>query len=232
MVFVSTHEISMKKITIVLVFCMMFCNVIRAENNLFAWGVTAGCNITKADTKGAGFFHTGWNFDSSGGYFVGLTAKVTAPILGIGVDASFVYQQEMVDIASGDISSTDKLRYFSLPVHLRYDFNIPILANYLSPYLFAGPRCQFALNDFDWYDVYGQTNVSAEGIQALWDECTSLKQTWKLDLGFGLLIARHVQLAYNYAIPLNDTFRLKTAIDEGSSNFKLGTHLITASYFF
>ena len=203
-----------------------------AQSEFFRWGITAGGNITKADGDGKGFMDSGWNFDSSGGYFAGLSAKVDLPLSGLGIDASLLYSQEMVDIRTAGNIYTDKLRYFSIPLHARYDFEIPVLSRLAVPYAFVGPQVNLALNDFDWYKLFRQdpekNQLDMDNIE---DNFTS-KQVWKMDLGFGVLVVNHIQVAYTYSVPLESSFRFKTAYEDTSSHFKMGTHRIGMTYFF
>lgn len=204
---------------------------LRAGSDILRWGVSAGANITKVSGDGPGVLNTGWRFDTSGGYYVGLSARLSIPLVNLGLDASFLYSQEMADLRSQGIYARDRLRYFSIPIHVRYDMELPALSSALIPFAFAGPQCNLALNDFDWYDAVSQYEDWKEMIDQKPDNSTS-RQQWKLDLGFGVILLHHIQIAYCYAIPLNDTFSFQTAIEDGNNNFRLGTHRIGVTYFF
>ena len=220
-----------KRLTALLLMLMCVVSPLLAGNDVLSFGVTAGANITKADASGKGFMNTGWNTDISGGYMLGVTARVDLPLLGFGFDVGFLYSQEMVYVASDGKEMHDKLRYYSIPLHLRYDFELPGISALVVPYAFAGPQCNLSLNEFDWYDIVGRDEASSQSIDDP-DANQTSKRNWKMDLGFGVLLCSHVQLAYCYAIPLNDTFKFNTAYKESSNNFKLGTHRISVTYYF
>jgi len=203
----------------------------------FMWGVTAGANITKTDGEGKGLLNTGWDTDTQGGYWLGVQIRLGLPMSGFGLDASLNYSQEVATVSTGNeslvITASDKLRYFTIPLHLRYDLELPGISEVLIPFAFAGPQVNFALNDFDWYSVARQAPDAIKDTEKKEEvQYETSKQTWKIDLGFGVLLLGHVQLAYNYAIPLNDTFKFKTAYEDGKNNFKLGTHRIGLTYYF
>lgn len=220
----------MKKICMLLL-AFLAVNTAYAYDDLFRWGITGGGNISKAEGDGPGFLDSGWDFDTSGGYFVGLTVKIGLPMTGFGLDGSFYYSQEMVDISSGGSRVTDKLRYFTIPVHLRYDLEVPAADNLIVPFGFVGPQCSFALNDFDWYALYSKDLLSSMAVHdPQYNETAD--QIWKLDLGFGVVLCGHVQIAYTYNVPLNNAFRFKTIYNDASENFKLGCHRIGLTYFF
>lgn len=218
-------------ISLLVVLAMMSIGTLRAESDIFRWGISAGANITKASGDGPGVWGTGWRFDTSGGYYVGLSARLSIPLINLGLDGSFLYSQEMADLRSEGIMVRDRLRYFSIPLHVRYDMELPALSEALIPYAFIGPQCNLALNDFDWYEALSQHENWKDLIDQRPETFTS-RQHWKLDLGFGLILLHKIQIAYCYAIPLNDTFSFQTAVEDGNNNFRLGTHRIGVTYFF
>lgn len=201
----------------------------QAQSDLLAWGVTAGANITRTAGKGEGFMHTGWDFDSQGGYYVGLMAKVSLPLTGFGLDGGLLYSQEVVSLSTHGAQITDKLRYYTVPVHLRYD--LEVADGLLVPFGFVGPQCSFALNDFDWYRLFSMDALSAMTYHDPADNKTTA-QLWKLDLGFGLMLGSQLQVSYCYSVPLNAAFTFKTVYDDARENFHTGTHRVGATYYF
>ena len=227
-----TMRTFLKRIGLLLVYALLSLDSVYAESDIFRWGITAGGNISKVDGTGTGFMNTGWHYDSSGGYYAGITARLSLPILNFGLDASFVYSQEMADIESNGASIMDKLRYFSVPVHVRYDLELPFLSDLIIPYLFGGPQCNFALNDFDLYEFFRQDPESAKRLYEVDSEYRTSTRVWKLDLGVGVILVDHVQVSYFYAIPFESSFRFKTIYDDSKSHFKMGTHRIGLTYYF
>lgn len=221
-----------KRICLILACVLLSFQSVSAQSDVFRWGITAGGNISKVKGDGSGFMNTGWKYDSSGGYFVGLTARVSFPILNLGIDASFTYSQEMADIESYGVSVTDKLRYFCIPMHLRYDFELPVLSEIVIPFAFAGPQVNLALNEFDTQKLFKKDPETSKSTYDLDLEYVTKKTVWKVDLGFGVILFNHVQLAYLYSIPLQDSFSFKTVYDDSKNNFSMGTHRICLTYYF
>lgn len=224
----------MKKIMLLLTMLCVALSQLSAQRTQVMWGITAGANITQVDAEGRGFLNSGWRSDASNGYWIGGQVRIALPISGLGLDGSFTYAQETATLASSGVMMSDRLRYFSIPIHARYDLEFPGTTEILIPFIFVGPQINLSLNDFDWFSL-----VSRDPL-ALLDEKTANfnldnktnKQVWKLDMGFGAIFLSHVQLAYNYSIPINDTFKFRTVYEEGRNNFKLGTHRIGVTYFF
>ena len=222
----------LKRFCLFLAVCLLSLNTAFADSDIFRWGITAGGNITKVDGSGTGFNYKGWHYDSSGGFFAGFTARVSLPILNFGLDGSFVYSQEMADLGSGDANVMEKLRYFSVPVHVRYDLELPFFSNIIIPYVFAGPQCNFALNDFDLYELFRQDPESQHNMDKVDSEYRTNKRVWKVDLGLGVILFDHFQVSYYYAMPLESSFRFKTVYEDTKSHFRMGTHHIGLTFYF
>ena len=222
----------LKRFCLLLASCLLSVGTVHAGSDIFRWGLTAGGNISKVNGEGEGFNYKGWHYDSSGGYFIGFTARVSVPIMNFGLDASFVFSQEMADLESGDADIMEKLRYFSVPVHVRYDFELPLLSEAFILYVFGGPQCNFALNDFDFYNLFRQDPESVARIDEVYSSYGSKDRVWKFDLGFGAILFDHFQVYYFYAYPLESTFRFKTIYEESKSHFRMGTHHIGLTYYF
>lgn len=172
----------------------------------FNWGINAGTNISKADGGG-------WKTDATNGWYLGVTTRFKVPILNFGMDASLNYSQERI---GGEGSKT--MKQLNIPLHIRYDFSLPIASNAICPYLMAGPQFNYDFND-----------INQNGFKF---KSTS---SWKFDLGAGVILGNHVQISYAYAIAMGDSF--KGEWSEGGQvieNFgaKVNTHRIGVAYFF
>ena len=215
----------MKRIFLLLIALLAINTQLFAESDVLRWGITGGVNITKAKKDG-GTYGTGWDFDATSGFYAGFIARLSLPILGFGLDGSLLYSQEAVSVAgttSGtqEKTTTDRLRFISIPVHLRYDLEIAAVRNIVIPFAFAGPQWNLAMNNFNWENPQSGEN---------WE---TNRQTWKFDLGFGAILFNHLQVSYNYAIPLNETFSVSSSTyNDVKNNYELGTHRIGLAYFF
>ena len=124
------------------------------------------------------------------GFFFGPTVKFTLPIVGLGVDASALYDQRSAKVENaGEEDKTIKQQQISIPVNLRYGFGLGDLA---SLYFFGGPQ---------WGINVGDKNFS-------WSKASNYefrKSNFSVNLGAGLMLASHLQLSANYNIACGKT---------------------------
>lgn len=171
------------------------------------FGVTAGMNVTKPESGKL----QDWKPDYESSWYMGIQAKVTLPILGLGFDGSLLYSQDKVSDAT--------LNSLCLPIHLRYDLQLPGI----TPFAFAGPQFSYNLTDDFEFEAFKGAVVAAD----------TKAFTTKFDLGFGVVLANHLQVAYSYSIPMTDAFEISEAAYKNvESNFEMGTHRIGATFFF
>ncbi|MBR0036497.1 MAG: outer membrane beta-barrel protein [Bacteroidales bacterium] len=198
-----------------------------AQAKIFGFGLAAGMNITKP---------TGGDFelDPSGGWYAGLKAKVTIPAVGIGVDGALLYSLEEVTIND----ESDKISYVSIPVNLRYEFQLPVVNKVVTPFLAAGPQFNYACNDLDLKaaKVSDPTDVSQleNSGDALKKAFDTENAQWKLNLGLGAIVFNHLEVSYTYGLPLGKSFK-ENFSEYGLSNYKnvkTGTHRIGVAYYF
>jgi len=179
----------------------------------FGFGVTGGLNVSKLDEDGA---------KNNSGWFAGVTAKVTVPILGFGVDGALLYSTEKVEAGDKDKNA----QYISIPVNLRYDFQLPAVSKIVVPYAFLGPQ-------FDWNVNNAKLNfLDADG------EGFGLKAkdaAWKANFGVGALLFNHVQISYAYSLPISNSWSWREVgenVADMKENTKLSTHKVGVTYFF
>jgi opacity protein-like surface antigen len=168
------------------------------------FGVKGGLNLTsmKLDASVA-------DKSNQTGFFIGPTIKFTLPLVGLGIDASALYDQRSAKVEG----ETLKQQSIQVPVNLRYGFGLGSTA---SIYLFAGPQFGFAVGDkiteigndvADWR--LKDSNLSA-------------------NVGLGLMLLNHLQISANYNIALGTTGEVdagkaidttwKTAIGKAKAN--------------
>lgn len=212
------HDYRMKKLFFTLLVLMTLFPAAKADP--FSFGVTAGMNITKGETSKK------WTTDSENGWFAGLQLKATIPVVGLGFDISALYSQESISIpvttlGSSTISTeTDKLKYVTVPLHLRYDLSIPGINLAVVPFVFTGPQAGLTISKID---------------KSYQDKITTKDLVWRYDLGFGLILLKHLQASYSYSFPLSDTYEGKDFSDKKDQfdeDYKQGVHRISLTYFF
>lgn len=147
------------------------------------FGVKGGLNLTNMK-----FDNSVTNKSNQTGFFIGPTLNFTLPVVGLGIDASALYDQRSAKIDG----SEDKLKQQSIqvPINLRYGFG---LGNTASIYIFAGPQFGFNIGD-------KSANIIDNALE------------WRLkdsnlsaNVGLGLMLLNHLQVSANYNIALGTT---------------------------
>ncbi len=160
-----------------------------AANNASAqikFGLKGGVNVTDMSLNSS-------VFDASNrtGFFVGPTIKVQLPLVGLGIDASALYDQREAKIKVGDATTKETLRSqaINIPINLRYGWGLSSMANI---FLFAGPQFGFNVGDKD---------------QKINDKSTwSVKNSnFSLNFGAGVTLLSHLQLTANYNVVCGKT---------------------------
>lgn len=133
-------------------------------------------------------------FDASNrtGFFIGPTVKIQLPLVGLGIDASALYDQREAKIKVGDVEtgSSVKQQAIAVPINLRYGWGLSSLANI---FLFAGPQFSFNVGDKD---------VELDGTKGTWNLKNS---NFSVNVGAGVTILKHLQFSANYNIACGKT---------------------------
>ena len=160
----------------------------------FNWGIKAGVNSAErpsnlGELKSAAKGEAGW--------FVGPMAKVTLPIVGLGVEANLLYSQTNTEVGGETIKS----KCVDLPVYLRYELSLPAVNKFLEPFVAAGPQWSWNVGD----KTYSIADMMLDGGQQALSEYTLGSSNLSLNLGLGAVVLDHVQLHVNYNIALGST---------------------------
>lgn len=160
-----------------------------AANNASAqikFGLKGGVNVTDMSLNSS-------VFDASNrtGFFVGPTIKVQLPLVGLGIDASALYDQREAKIKVGNTTTKETLRSqaINIPINLRYGWGLSSMANI---FLFAGPQFGFNVGDKDQ-----KINESST-----WSVKNS---NFSLNFGAGVTLLSHLQLTANYNVVCGKT---------------------------
>ena len=181
------------------------------SNAQIKFGVQAGLNLSNVsgvdDMKGV--------VESRTGFFVGPTVKFTLPIVGLGVDASALYDQREGKVGDENI----KAQSIQIPINLRYGFGLGSLAEIFA---FAGPQFGFNIG----------SNQKFEDIKQEW---TLKSSNLSANVGIGATVLGHLQAKLNYNFALGKTGEVKPldgakAVINGSA--KINTWQISLAYLF
>lgn len=161
------------------------------------------------------------NFDveNRAGFTGGAMLEFTAPVLGLGIDASVMYVHRTV----GDKTLQEEFEHFNssrdyidIPLNLKWKISIPVISNVIKPYLATGPSFAFLVskNDFKEFIEEKKCDVS-----------------W--NFGAGVELFNHLQIGASYGIGLTKAMETIKVVDdmptiEGKNRY----WTITAAYLF
>ena len=145
------------------------------------FGVKGGLNLTNMK-----FDNSVVDKSNQTGFFIGPTLNFTLPVVGLGIDASALYDQRSAEVNDEKI----KQQSIQIPINLRYGFG---LGNTASIYIFAGPQFGFNVGD-------KKTNLVDEALD--WRMKDS---SLSANVGLGLMLLNHLQVSANYNIAMGTT---------------------------
>lgn len=187
-------------------------------NAQLKFGIKGGLNITDMSLS-KDVFET----SNRTGFFIGPTIKFTLPIVGLGIDASALYDQREGEVnvtSDGNtiVSTRLKQKSINIPINLRYDIGLGSLA---AVYIAAGP--QFGFN-------VGDKNQSLYNDIAEWRLSSS---NFSVNVGAGVMLLSHLQIGANYNIVCGKTGEI-TVLDGAKSVLRgrSNTWQISAAYYF
>lgn len=177
------------------------------------FGIKAGLNLSSLSVS------DGWaNLDTKhrAGFFAGVTTDVKVPLVGLGFDASLLYDQRnfktsYVDEKGNLEETTDKLMYLSVPINIKYTFGVDEVA---SIYFATGPQFSFNISNGDFTLDTMTEKFKARTFDFYWN------------VGVGFTVLGHVRLGYTYNIPVTKS------IDSAYGSAKNKTNQISLTYLF
>ena len=151
------------------------------------FGVKGGLNVTSMSLNSEVF-----DASNRAGFFFGPTVKFTLPIVGLGIDASALYDQREAKLTVGEAKTkeTVKTQAINIPINARYSVGLGSVASVL---FFAGP--QFGFN-------VGDKNQSIFKDMGEWRLKSS---TFSVNVGLGAMLLSHLQISANYNIACGKT---------------------------
>lgn len=188
------------------------------------FGVKGGLNVTSMSLDAK-------VLDSSNqmGFFIGPTAKFTLPVVGLGIDASLLFDQRSSDVELETnegyvLSNKIKQQSIQIPVNARFAFG---LGDAASVYVFAGPQFGFNLG--------GNKNVFENAAE--WKFSSS---NLSGNIGAGVMVLKHLQASVSCNFPLGKTgefevenyFAEKIGKNGSKSSGKMNAWQLSVAYYF
>jgi hypothetical protein len=191
----------MKKILTTILFALMLAVPTQAQ---LGFGLRGGLNMTNLDVEGV----DADDLDSSNkeGFFVGPTVKFTIPVIGIGLDASVMYDQRKMKFVDGKDENNEKTystlrdENIVLPVNLRYTFGLGDMAGV---FVKAGPQWSWNIGGKNYFG----------------DTFKFKKSSVSINLGAGAVLMDNIEIFVNYNINLSKSGEYEyTEIDENNNS--------------
>ncbi len=186
------------------------------------FGLKGGLNITNMSMSSE-------VLDASNrtGFFIGPSVKFTLPVVGLGLDASALYDQREAklkgEVSGSDLNTTVKQQAINIPINVRYTFGLGDLAGI---YIAAGPQFGFNVGDKD-FDVLKVANYKLKS------------SNFSVNLGAGVTLIKHLEIGFNYNIACGKTGEVtgKGAATDvvkslADSSGKSNAWQISAAYYF
>ena len=175
----------MKRIfSLALIAFSVFSSVSARADELLKFGLKAGLNVSDFHFSSDVFDKT-----NQAGWFFGPTVKFTLPVVGLGMDASVLYDYRSAKLDYESEKKTVKQQQIAVPVNVRYAIGLGSTANI---FFFAGPQVAFNVGgkDFQW------TKESNYALK---------KSNFSINLGFGVTALKHLQVSANYNVACGKT---------------------------
>ena len=199
----------MKKILTIAVLFAALMTTVPAKAEV-KFGLKGGLNLTSMSLDANAISKS-----NQAGFFIGPTFKFTIPIVGLGFDASALYDQRKAEVDDTSI----KQQSIQIPINIRYGIGLGSTA---SIYFFAGPQFGFNVGDKDIKTDVGNWTFKSSNISA--------------NVGLGLMLLSHLQISANYNFGLGKTGEfeefLPGAVNAIKENGKLNAWQIGVAYFF
>ncbi len=206
----------MKKAISIIAVVAAFVMAVPAQAQV-QFGVKAGLNVNKVSLNDVG---TTLDGENRTGFFAGITADFTLPMVGFGADVSVLYDNKVAGTSVGDKEINKTLHYIDMPINVKYTIGFSSLA---SVYVATGPQFAFNVGDRSW---------ALSELNRNWELKTS-EFSW--NVGAGITVRSHIRLGYNYNIAVGKTAELKVPAlgqDIVKGKLKNNSHQISLTYLF
>ena len=206
----------MKKIFSIIAVVAAFVLAVPAQAQV-QFGIKAGLNVNKVSLT-----NLDENFDGENrtGFFAGVTADITLPIVGLGADISLLYDNKVAGTSVNDKEVNKTLQYIDVPINIKYTLGFSSLA---SVYLATGPQFAFNIGDRSW---------ALSDLNKDWE---LKKSEFSWNVGAGVTVRSHIRIGYNYNIAIGKTAEFKVEAlgkDLVKGKLKNNTHQISLTYLF
>lgn len=204
----------MKRVFTSLMFAVVLIAAVPSQAQI-KFGLKGGLNVTNMSL----------NMDvidksNQTGFFVGPTVKVTLPIVGLGVDASALYDQRDAKLEDEKVS----LRSINVPINVRYGIGLGSMA---SIYLAAGPQFGYNIGDKNVFSYAEEERSAGFSLK---------KSNFSVNLGFGVSLMSKFEIGATYNIACGKTGEFNVFDEAKKQVFSKGSRMnswqVSAAYYF
>ncbi len=168
----------------------------QSANAQVKFGLKGGVNLTNISVSDGDALKD--NIKNQTGFFIGPTAVVTLPVVGLGLDASLLYDQRTAKIKGiyytennvledKELEDKVKMQQVVIPINVRYGVGLGTLA---SGFIFAGPQFGFNVGDKKTEVIKNIFEWEREAVN------------FSLNFGVGVMALNHLQVTANYNLAL------------------------------
>lgn len=176
----------------------------------FKFGLKAGVDVNKLH-----FNKNILDSDNRAGFTGGAMIEFTAPVVGIGMDASVMYVRRSAEWMADNGLQKEHNDYIDVPINLKWKLNIPVINNIARPYLATGPAFSFLTSPRNWSDAYRNRRFDT---------------SW--NFGFGIEFFKHLQVGASYGIGLSKALHAVGLSQSGDVSGRNKYWTVTAAYLF
>lgn len=194
----------------------------------FKVGITGGMNISKFTVSDDSY--EDYIDKILPGFTIGPTAIYTIPGMGLGFDASALFDLRAVKSKTYENINTIFCYSFQFPVNVRYGLDFGDVYGFV----FTGPQFGFSTGNKDQFIVAGTGKTTNHAMERRW---VTQSNTFSWNFGVGGLVMDKIQIRVSYNLALKNTGSIQQVdLVDGSSrsltNGKAHACQITLSYLF
>ena len=120
------------------------------------------------------------------------------PLIGIGADLSVMYVRRNSEfmLENGLDKTKNDRDYIEIPLNLRYNFGLPVVGKFLTPYVAVGPSVSFLTSKRHIEEAYKNKSVD-----------------WALNFGFGVQLINKIDVNARYGLGLTKAVNTVSGLD-------------------
>lgn len=207
-----------KRVALIVLALVLFAGT--AEAKILRFGVKAGANFNRLSFSKE-FANTLTDKANSSGWEAGVMMEGNVPLIGLGFDLSLMYSRmnNNGDIYQNGVQVYDAGKNFlMLPLNVKYKISLPIVGNYVAPYVFTGPNFVFNL------DKNILKSVRNKACQVAWN------------VGLGVELFKHLQVgaSYNFGLGSIGNSIINSTLGTNTPQYTVKNNywMVTAAYLF